>query len=138
MNLKHFEALKTCVVCWNEAVAIEGLIADLEGADLRGADLHGAYLEGGLADELRGNSADLAKGFLKAIDQGTHILDMDTWLDTNCKTTLCLCGWAPEQQKETMETHGVQFTGAVVWPEARPYFYQSNEEALAFLRAEAS
>ncbi len=118
--------------------------ADLRDANLRHADLRGASLRGA---NLRGvetarvppiQSPVMARLFLAAIDAGTHALEQFTWRETNCKITLCLCGFGAEQAPEAMEEHGITLAGAMAWPAARRLFYASNKEALEFLETEAA
>ena len=143
--------LQDCILRGADFSGAVMIDVDLEGADLSGADLTGAYLDGAdlynaVLDDIKGievptvSSAHLANSFLEAINDGKVELDQGTWInEADCKTTLCLCGWAAIQEPELLERHGVQLIGHLMWPEARELFYSSSHEnAFHFLREEAS
>lgn len=120
--------------------------ANLEGADLAGAELLFANLTG--ANLCDANLSD-AKGLPVVADAPERLravaaavlaapetLDMDEW---HCGTTHCLAGMAIHQAGELgalLETlHGPYLAGVyLLGTEAASHFYDSNENALEWLR----
>jgi len=133
--------------------------ASLRGACLRGANLRGAYLRGAnLSDaNLRGaclSGANLSGAVgLPIVDDApqrlhavaTTVLDGDGATLTmgkwhTCDTTHCLAGWAIHQAGtigKTLESlHGPHMAGLLLLGhEAARHFYDSNEDAIKWLRS---
>jgi hypothetical protein len=140
--------------------------AYLAGAYLAGADLAGAYLAGAYLARANLTGADLARAInikdeeIPAIDNIDAVilseiekggtLDMDAWHGQDghwCGTTHCRAGWAVHcagKQGRDLEVRiGTQMAGTLIYQKSRPgvpapYFFASNEEALADLRERAS
>ena len=70
---------------------------------------------------------------------------MDSWhgKQESCGTTHCLAGWAitlHPRGKEIEDVVGPAAAGALIWtaaghPDAESFFYSTNEDAFAWLKA---
>ena len=114
--------------------------ADLRGADLRDADFDGAnlrwaYLDFPIAspEQAAPRIAAVARSALQA-----KALNMGTW--HTCETTHCIAGWAVhlagDEGKALEAKHGPYLAGlSLLGHEAAAHFYDSNQDATAWLRA---
>ena len=121
--------------------------ADLRGAVLRGADLSGADLSGAdLRENLKGIPVvpNIDAAILAAVENGGN-LNMSTW--HSCETTHCRAGWAitlAGAGGAALEwALGSAAAGALIYAASRPgkpipNFYDTNEGALADMRAAAA
>lgn len=112
--------------------------ANLWGADLRGANLRCANLWGATGLTIASDAPERLQAVAKAILNDTNALNMKTW--HTGETTHCLGGWAIHQAGElgklleaSAGPHmaGLQLLGV----EAAEHFYDSNEDARAWLES---
>ena len=122
--------------------------ATLSDANLTRADLTGAHLaRANLAKQLAIAPEDIPvipnidAAILAAIEAG-GILEMGSW-HGSCGTTHCRAGWAihlaGEKGKALEDRVGPEMAGALIYQASRPgqpapWFYASNEKAMADLR----
>ena len=110
--------------------------AKLAGVDIRGADIRDANLADASGLPVAADAAERLKDVATAALQ-PNALQMDTW--HTCGTAHCIAGWAihlagePGRLMESMmgaEVAGLLLLGT----EAHQHFYDSNEQALEYLR----
>jgi hypothetical protein len=112
--------------------------ANLGGANLSDANLSRANLCGASGLPVVADSAERLIAAAAAATAEPGALAMQTW--HTCETTHCLGGWAIHQAGP-LGTLLEQTLGApiaallLLGPEAYAHFYDSNEDALAYLRS---
>jgi hypothetical protein len=150
-------AIKKGVAAGANLVGADLVGANFAGANLADADLADAYLADAylacadLADALKVDVADIPviphidATILRSIEAGGS-LDMGSWhgpSDHWCGTTHCRAGWAihkaGERGKALQDKFGPSVAGALIYQASRPgkpspWFFASNDEALADLR----
>ena len=110
---------------------------NLRGADLLNADLRGANLRGALGIAVVSDASIRLANVAATVLAAPESLEMCDW--HYCDTAHCLAGWAIHQAgalgKLLESVHGSYMAGLMLLgPEAATHFYDSNDQALKWLR----
>jgi hypothetical protein len=111
--------------------------ANLRGANLRGADLQDVDLRGALGLTVACDASIRLANVAAAVLAAPESLEMDDW--HHCNTVHCLAGWAIHQAgvlgQLLEDVHGPYMAGLMLLGiEAAAHFYDSNDQALEWLR----
>jgi hypothetical protein len=115
----------------------EGIRADLRDADLRGAFLRGADLCDAIGLTVAADAPTRLRDVAAVALASDDALQMGEW---HCGTAHCIAGWAIHQAGEAgrlLESAvGPEIAGLMLLgTEAHKHFFDSNEEARAYLIA---
>ena len=112
--------------------------ANLSRANLSGAILSDAILSDAIGLPITEDAPSRLLAVAHAALANDDALEMRTW--HTCETTHCICGWAEHLggplARLLIKTNGNDVGGLMLLGvEAHEHFYQSNEEARAFLQS---